>query len=188
MSGKRILAEWMPDDNFNIMDYRDLSSGSMEVIPPPYLLAFRFPQEVVAGGVSVDAVGWNTSGCGDKELFSRVVVSKNGTDVVYDGKFEPNMRFNQEARLTGKDEIRVSLFPACPAHMARVNAVSFLSPQQQAKDNTGDQLPNEESAPRLPQPPLFNDYWYLYATSVVMFLMLVLTCLFTLMRPQKIKP
>ena len=47
MSETRTLAEWEPDDGFNLVDYRDLSS---DAIPPPYLLTFRFPEAVVNGG------------------------------------------------------------------------------------------------------------------------------------------
>lgn len=189
MTDKDVLAEWVPDDGFNLIDYRDFS-GRKEVIPPPYLLSFRFPQEVVVGGVSVGVVGWSMPGCGAKDLFSRVVVTKNGNEVLYEGRLEPTMRLRQETRLTGKDDIRVLMFPSCPAHMARVNVVSFLSPRQ-AKDQD-EQQPSKEADDNKPsapqqQPPLppRDDYWYLYATVVVMFLILMMTVLFMVMRPQK---
>lgn len=184
MSDGPTLAEWEPDDGFNLVDYRDTGS---DAVPPPYVLTFRFPEDVVVGGVVVDVVGWGV--CGSTDLFSRVVISKNGKEAAYDGKLGSILTLQNPMKLTpDRDNVRITLFPACPAHMARVNRVAFLSssttPPPKTKSKT---QPQSQPANPQPQPPLphFNDYWYLYATAFSMFVVFMLSLLFMQMHNKK---
>lgn len=121
-----------PPEGFNLLDYRDFSNYPDF---PPYVLRFKFSSNVVIVRMTIVVMGWNLPECKTDDLFTRIVVSKNGMhDVYYD---RPGGRagldridFSLEKKLTTTspdDEIIISFFPVCPVHMIDIDRIEFLS-------------------------------------------------------------
>ena len=121
-----------PPEGFNILDYRNFKDYPDF---PPYVLRFQFSSNVVIVRITMVVMGWNLPECKTDNLFSRIVVSKNGMqDVYYD---RPGGRagldridFALEKKLTTtspNDEVMISFFPVCPVHMIDIDQIEFKS-------------------------------------------------------------
>lgn len=190
-----------PPEAFNILDYRDFRNYPEY---PPYVLRFRFSANVVIVRLSMIVMGWNLPECRNDNLFSRIVVSKNGMqDVYYD---RPGGRagldridFALEKKLTTtspNDEILISFFPVCPVHMIDIDRIDFQSsyiptptpaPQnknpetnkpQQDDNNTETNNQQQNNDDNNNTETILHPYWYIYITIGVMIVMFMMSILF----------
>lgn len=143
-----------PPEGFNLLDYRDFT---IDPDLPPYVLRFKFSENIVVKRIVIIAMGWNLPECNTDNLFSKIVVSKNGMQDVYYNR--PGGRagidrldFSLQRTLTTtspNDEISISFFPQCPVHMLDVDQIEFLS----SSDSSSVSLPPTTT----PTPSSIND-------------------------------
>lgn len=143
-----------PPEGFNLLDYRDFT---IDADLPPYVLRFKFSENIVVKRIVIIAMGWNLPECNTDNLFSKIVVSKNGMQDVYYNR--PGGRagidrldFVLQRTLTttsSNDEISISFFPQCPVHMIDVDQIEFLS----SSDDNSVSLPPTTT----PTPSSIND-------------------------------
>lgn len=192
-----------PPEGFNLLDYRDFRNYPDY---PPYVLRFQFSSNVVIVRLSMIVMGWNLPECRMENLFSRIVVSKNGMqDIYYD---RPGGRagldridFALEKKLTTtspNDEVLISFFPVCPVHMIDIDRIEFQSshmttttstppPQNKNPETNKEQ---QENNPETNDPQkddnntekMFHPYWYIYITIGVMIVMFMMSILFRSLR------
>lgn len=147
-----------PPEGFNLVDYRDFT---IDPDLPPYVLRFKFSENIIVKRIVVIAMGWNLPECNTDDLFSKIVVSKNGMQDVYYNR--PGGRagidrldFSLARTLTTtspNDEISIAFFPICPVHMIDIDQIQFLS----SSDTSSTSLPPTTSPMTTPTPSSFND-------------------------------
>lgn len=188
-----VLTEWLPQDTFNLLDYRDFEHFP-QYDTPPYVLKFNFTKiedPLVINTIVTDIRGWNIPECQTQQLLSKIIISKNGFDDIYYNNTPTSSTLDLDRKLilaSTKDIIYIVMYPVCPIHMMDVNQIIFLTPTEDDDPHKKDDTATKKPKPQLPPlPTKENDdnYWYLYATLLLMILFLFITLLFSILQHNK---
>lgn len=197
-----MTTEFVPEEGFNILDFRDFQNFP-QFETPPFVLKFTFSENVEWSALSIDLMGWNLPECQTDVLLTKVIVSKNGwNDIYYSGKFQATLSLERPLLLTPQDTMFLTLFPMCPVNMMDIRQIVFLKdnnnllmtttslpPSPTLATSTSPPSPSSLKKENLrktmaPLPSYFQEYWYIYATLLLMLLFFLISILFMVFRQK----